>query len=208
MKTQARPDFSFMLLATMHLLAVGAVFGSGYQLALRRAARLSSHQTLVDTAIAADIWVPFWDWSILIYVSINIVYIAAFYLSRDESELNQLSKRLLAVQLAACICFWLFPSHMLRMHPLVSSPWAHVYTWLSLFDQPFNLMPSLHVSVAVVLWSHLQRRYKGFRRILCHVWTLAVVASALTTWQHNLLDIPAGFVLGVLSLLAIKNPAK
>ena len=75
----------------MHLLAVGAVFISGYQLTLRRAAKASSREILLDTSVAADAWIPFLDFSILIYLSINVLYIAVFYLCRYQQELDRKS---------------------------------------------------------------------------------------------------------------------
>lgn len=207
MQSSRQIDGSLALLATLHLLAVGAVFGAGYQLTIRRAARLASQTPLPDTSIGLDAWVPFWDWSIWIYLSINLAYILVFYVCRNEAQLARLSQRLIAVQLAACIFFWWHPTQMLRVAPVQESRWAQLYGWLSLFDQPFNLAPSLHVGVLVVLWAQLCSYCSGYCRVACHLWAVSVALSALVTWQHNLLDVVLGLALGFLCLLWGKIPA-
>jgi membrane-associated phospholipid phosphatase len=198
-------DGSLALLATAHLLAVGGAFGGLYQLSLRHAAQLANKTALIHTATAADAWVPFWPWSIVVYLSINFAYVAAFYRCRDEADLARLSQRLLAVQSAACLCFWLFPTQMLRLQPFEGSGWDTLYRALGVFDQPFNLAPSLHVGVVVVLWAQLCERCQAYRRWACHVWAVSVALSALFTWQHHLIDIALGLALGFVCLLPGSN---
>ena len=97
---------------------------------------------------------------------------------------------------------------MQRLPPVVASDWASLYGALSIFDQPYNLAPSLHVAIAIVLWAQLRSRFAGKWLLVCHIWVAAIVMSALSTWQHNLVDVLAGGALGAMSLLAIRGRAQ
>ncbi|MEK8031994.1 hypothetical protein AACH06_14295 [Ideonella sp. DXS29W] len=183
--------------ALMHLVAVGGVFLGGYQLTLRRAHRLGE---LPSSLSSWDAWVPFWPASILPYASINLVYLAAFFLCRTERALLRLTLQLLFVQIAAFICFWCWPLQWGRPRPALEGIWAQAYGWLGSFDLPHNLAPSLHIAVLVVLWSLLRSIVLPRHRVWVHAWAGVVALSALTTWQHHLLDVAGGAVLGALAL--------
>lgn len=194
MSPEARPSFGQAL---MHLVAVGCVFLGGYQLTLRHAHRLG---TLPSSATAWDAWVPFWPASILPYASINLVYVGAFFLCRSERALQQLSLRLLAVQLGAFVCFWVWPLQWGGPAPAPAGLWAPAYGWLGSFDLPHNLLPSLHIAVLVVLWSLLRSVAPPRWLRWVHGWAGVVALSALTTWQHHVLDVAGGAALGALAL--------
>lgn len=182
----------------MHLVAVGGVFLGGYQLTLRHAHRL--HE-LPSSVTAWDAWVPFWPASILPYASINLVYLAAFFLCRSERALQGLTLRLLFVQVSAFVCFWLWPLQWGRPRPALGGIWRMAYGWLASFDLPHNLAPSLHIAVLVVLWSWLRSITAPRWQPWVHGWAAMVALSALTTWQHHLLDVAGGALLGALALV-------
>ncbi|MGO7998307.1 hypothetical protein ACC734_39050, partial [Rhizobium ruizarguesonis] len=37
-------------------------------------------------------------------------------------------------------------------------------------------------------------------RLLWHLWCLLIGVSVLTTWQHNIIDIPTGMLLGLFAI--------
>ncbi len=65
------------------------------------------------------------------------------------------------------------------------------------FDKPFNQAPSLHIALLVVIWDHLRGRLPRKARLLWHLWCLLIGVSVLTTWQHHVIDIPTGMLLGL-----------
>lgn len=190
-------------LAGAYLLAVGAMFGAGYQLTLHRAERLwVLANGLPSSWLAADAWVPFWAPALVPYASINLAYPAAFFLCRDLRELQGLALRLMAVQALAFTAFWQWPLRLAHPRPELSGPWAEAYGWLGWFDRPYNLVPSLHVAALVVLWAAGCRRFGPRARPWLHAWALAVALSTLLSWQHHLLDVAAGAALGALASLS------
>lgn len=172
------------------LMACAAVFVAGYQLTLRRALHLGD---LPSSAAGWDAWVPFWPASIVVYCSIDVAYLVAFFVARQVARLHLLSARLLCVQLTCFTCFWLWPMRMHRAPDALATGWAPWYTALASFDGASNLAPSLHVAILGVLWSHF-RALASTRagRIACDAWAMCVGLSALTTWQHHVFDVLAG----------------
>lgn len=187
------------LTAALYLVAVGGVFVGGYQLTLRHAMRVVAPG---DSATSLDQWVPLWPWSIVPYCSINLVYVVAFFVCYEPAALRRLASRLLSVQCGAFVVFWLFPCRMQRSVPALEGLPAMLYQWLGHFDQPYNLLPSLHIAVLGVLWRTLlpwvPLRWRG----LWHGWAVVVAVSALTTGQHHVLDVVAGALLAWLVLWA------
>lgn len=172
------------------LMACAAVFAAGYQLTLRRALRL---EDLPGSQGPWDAWVPFWPASIVVYCSINVAYVLAFFVARDGVSLRRLAARLLLVQLACFACFAWWPMRLQRWPDVGGSVWAPWFQALATFDGASNLVPSLHVAILGVLWSHWRSVLSArWARAGCDAWALGVALSALTTWQHNLIDVLAG----------------
>ena len=190
------------------LLACGGVFVAGYQLTLRHALRQPERWS---SALPWDAWVPFWPASIVAYLSINVAYALAFLLTREVRHLHQLAARIVVVQWLSFICFWIWPMHMERHWPPMDDAWSAWYQGLAAFDGPSNLLPSLHVAILGILWRHCRASLKTrTQRVALDVWALCVLVSALTTWQHHVLDVLAGALLSGAVIQAIRwhEPAR
>lgn len=147
--------------------------------------------------------VPFWAWTVFPYWSINGFYGLSLFLARNKHELDRHAARLLTAQCVAVLCFIAWPLHFSFGQPDVDGAAGFMFAALRGFDQPFNQAPSLHIALAVILWDLYRRLIHGrIARIVLHVWTLAICASVLTTWQHHFIDIPTGALLGVLCVWA------
>ena len=142
--------------------------------------------------------IPFWDWTIFPYWSINAFYGLSLFLSRSRHRIDRHAARLLTAQVVAVSCFVLWPLHFSFGQPEAHGAAAWLFAALRGFDQPFNQAPSLHIALAVILWDWYRGLLRGrWQRALLHVWTLAICASVLTTYQHHFIDIPTGALLGV-----------
>jgi hypothetical protein len=143
--------------------------------------------------------IPFWDWTIFPYWSINVFYGLSLFLSRSKHRIDRHAARLLTAQFIAVTCFVLFPLHFSFGQPEVQGAAGFLFAALRGFDQPFNQAPSLHVALAVILWDWYRSLMRNaWQRWLLHVWTFAICASVLTTYQHHFIDVPTGALLGVL----------
>lgn len=137
---------------------------------------------------------------ILPYFSIYPLFIAAFFLCSDRFELRRLSMRLTASQLVAALVYVLFPLQSGYHRPVVEGIFGGMFRLLESTDLPYNLAPSLHVTTAIILGAHYATKTRGILRLVFIVWFTLIGASTMLTWQHHMLDVVAGAMLGMACL--------
>lgn len=179
------------------LALLGAVFVLGYSSTNARAALLP---TVARLGGPWDAWLPFWPWTLLPYLSLNLIYPCALLAQPTRAALDRLALRLAAVQLACLAVFWLWPTGATRQPPALTGPWGLLYAQLRAFEQPFNLFPSLHVAVLVLAWHALTPALPAVARWAWHGWCVLILVSTLTTWQHDLIDVAGGLAVGLVAL--------
>ncbi|MBC7942181.1 MAG: inositol phosphorylceramide synthase, partial [Chitinophagaceae bacterium] len=147
--------------------------------------------------------IPFWDWTIFPYWSVNAFYGLSLFIARSRHELDRHAARLLTAQCVAVACFIVWPLHFSFGQPEATGLAGQLFAALRGFDQPFNQAPSLHIALVVILWDLYRRVVHGrVARFVMHAWALAICASVLTTYQHHFIDIPTGALLGVMCVWA------
>jgi hypothetical protein len=146
--------------------------------------------------------VPFLDWTILPYWSTNAFYAASVFVCATRRELDTHVRRLLTAQIIAVTCFIIVPLRFSWPKPETSGLFGFLFDALGAFDKPFNQAPSLHVALTVILWSLYVRHLPRPILPLFHAWSVLVVASVMTTFQHHFIDIPTGALLGLLCVWA------
>ena len=131
-----------------------------------------------------------------------ILFVASFFLVRTAAQLSILTRRLILATVFACFIFYCYPARF-SFHRLIPDDWTQYgYQFLQLVDKPFNQLPSLHVSYAILLgvslWDVIESKKIGilsaYRLLLISICTLIIVSTVLT-YQHHLLDILGGAVL-------------
>jgi protein-tyrosine phosphatase len=152
-------------------------------------------------------FIPFVPLMIVPYMSIDLFFVAAPFLCRNERELATLSKRIVAAIVLAGICFLLFPLRFAFERPLASGWLGAVFDWFRAMDQPHNLLPSLHIAFRTILAQHYARHTRGLLQSASNVWFVLVGLSTLLTYQHHLMDVVAGFALGVCCIYFIRESA-
>jgi len=144
--------------------------------------------------------VPFIAWTIVPYWTTNIFYALSLYLCRSRSELDVHARRLLTAQVIAVACFIAFPLRASFDTPTVDGIPGFFFATLGAFDMPFNQAPSLHVAITTVLIALYVRILPRWAALGFVIWSLFVVASVLTTYQHHFIDVPTGLLLGLLCI--------
>ncbi|ULR45103.1 phosphatase PAP2/dual specificity phosphatase family protein [Rhizobium sp. K102] len=150
-----------------------------------------------NIAFAWESAIPFLAWTIIPYWSINLFYALCLFINTTPRDVDMLARRYLTIQIIAIICFIAFPLEATFVRPATSGLPGFMFAVLGGFDKPFNQAPSLHVALLVVIWDHLRGRLPRRVRLLWHCWCFLIGASVLTTWQHHVMDIPTGMLLGL-----------
>ena len=139
--------------------------------------------------------IPFVPFMVLPYMSIDLFFIAAPFLCRTEEELRIFSRRVIAAILIAGLCFLLFPLRFAFPRPHASGWLGSVFDWFRGVDLPFNLFPSLHATLLLLLVDVYARNLRGVLLWAVMSWFFLIALSPLLTYQHHVIDIVGGFVL-------------
>ena len=183
----------------LKLALVGILFYASYSLSNHYAASLAY---VPEIAFAWEHGIPFWEWTILPYWSLNLMYAAAFFLCRNACEQNRYVARLVSAQIIATTCFMLFPLHFGWPKPPTDGLWGMMFDSLVAFDLPYNQSPSLHIALSIIVGAFYWTRFPKIR-LPIFLWQSLIALSVLTTYQHHFIDVPTGALLGWLVLWAI-----
>jgi protein-tyrosine phosphatase/membrane-associated phospholipid phosphatase len=144
--------------------------------------------------------IPFLAWTIIPYWSINAFYGFSLLVGTTRAELAAHVRRLVTAQIVAVTCFLAFPLRFTFPQPEAYGLPGFLFAALTSFDQPFNQAPSLHIALLVILWELYPRHLPRAVQWPLHAWFALVGLSVLTTYQHHLIDIPTGALLGLFCL--------
>ena len=183
----------------LKLALVGMLFYASYGLSNHYAASLAY---VPEVAFAWERNIPFWEWTILPYWSLNLMYAVAFFLCRDTREQNRYVARLVSAQIVATTCFMLFPLYFGWPKPPTDGLWGVMFDSLVAFDLPYNQSPSLHIALSIIVGAFYWTRFPKIRLPIL-LWQSLIALSVLTTYQHHFIDVPTGALLGWLVLWAI-----
>ncbi len=179
------------------LLALGTAYLSTYW--------LSNRLTQARTDMFAGVFgweraIPFVEWTIIPYLSITLFFMASFFIGQRHldyrAQLLAYSTRLLAVLAVSLVCFALIPMRYTFIRPETSGLTGLLFDVLNAFDMPYNRAPSLHISVLVILWMRFQSGLSGSVRFALACWFALIGVSVLTTYQHHVIDVVAGYAVG------------
>jgi hypothetical protein len=83
---------------------------------------------------------------------------------------------------------------------------APLFQALYFNDLPHNLAPSLHIGLRSLVWVFYGAHLTGWLRTLIKAWFILIGASTLLVWQHHLIDVASGFVMGWFIAALIPDP--
>ena len=135
---------------------------------------------------------------IIPYMSINLFFVGGPFLCQSRNELRLLAKRITFATIVAGACFLLIPLRFSAVRPQPSGWTGAFFRFLYIFDQPYNLFPSLHIAFRTILADLYAKHTKGVIRWASHLWFVLIGFSTLLTYQHRLVDIVGGFALAAI----------
>ncbi|WP_455205332.1 dual specificity protein phosphatase family protein [Kaarinaea lacus] len=143
--------------------------------------------------------IPFIPQLIVPYLSIDLLFVIAFFFCRDHYQMRALTLRLTFAIIVSASVFLLFPLRFGFERPVVDGVFGAMFAALSL-DLPYNQCPSLHISLAIILWQIYKQRSRGLMKLILGLWFVLIGASTLFVFQHHVIDIYGGVIVGLLSL--------
>lgn len=186
------------------LLFMGIVFFLLYGSSNQIAHLLSPHSSLL---MEWEKQIPFVEVFIIPYMSSDLMFVIAFLLPYTRLELRVLAARVLFIVVFSSLIFVLFPLQFSFTKP-------EIHTFNFLFgalqaDLPYNQLPSLHISFAVVLWFSLRKYLKNkFLKAFTALWFYLIALSTLFVFQHHFIDIPTGLLMGLVVVWLIRQDQK
>jgi membrane-associated phospholipid phosphatase len=154
-----------------------------------------------------ELGIPFVPAFIWLYLSMYVLFaLPPFFL--DNEQLKRLAKELVLATIASGVIFMAVPAQLGFSRVLPAGDFYRtLYQGMFSVDQPFNLVPSLHVVYSTSIFLAIATRASVRVRILLWAWLVLLVASTMLVHQHHLLDVVTGLLLAFLSraILEKKN---
>jgi membrane-associated phospholipid phosphatase len=149
--------------------------------------------------------IPFVPWLIVPYMSLDLFFVAAPFLCADRAELRAFQRRMTAAILAAGAIFLVMPLQFAFARPQPAGWTGPIFAILHGFDRPYNMFPSLHIAIWMILAGTYHRHSTGALRWLLHGWFGLIGLSTVLTYQHHVIDIAGGFVLALFCYYLIQE---
>ena len=167
--------------------------------------------SVYNLATPFDSVIPFIPAMIVPYSWSLILFVGSFFLVRTSIQLSLLTYRLILATVFACFIFYFYPARFSFHRPIPDNWTQFGYQLLQVVDKPFNQLPSLHVSYAILLcvslWDVVESKQRWvlilYRLLLVAICT-SIACSTVLTYQHHLLDMFGGVVLAI-SVLMLSN---
>lgn len=148
--------------------------------------------------------IPFLAWTVVPYWSIDFFYGLSLFLCRSPGELHRHALRLVLAQAVAIPIFLLLPLRLTSTIPPDTGIFAPFFGALDgMVGKPYNLAPSLHIALLVILWVRYVRHVPRWALPAVHGWAALIGVSVLTANQHHFFDVPTGAMLGFFCLWAV-----
>jgi membrane-associated phospholipid phosphatase len=141
-----------------------------------------------------ELGIPLIPEMIFPYLSIGLFFLLPL-LVLNKAQMITLAKRMAYAIIIAGIIFNLVPTELGFQRALKSSAVYPVFQLIYFLDQPYNLFPSLHITLSSVLLVMLLPRSEVWFRFVLLLWWLLLCLSVMLVHQHHLADIAGGLIL-------------
>jgi hypothetical protein len=151
--------------------------------------------------------IPFVPWTIVPYLSLIGFFALSFMVRRLRAQLDCHAAAVAIDLLLSAACYLLMPLRFTFDRPLPEGVWGPLFALLAAADLPYNRAPSLHISVLLIVWLRLAPQWEGWKKAAFGIWFVLIALSVLTTYQHHVIDVPAGLLVGAVSVALARRIA-
>jgi len=155
-----------------------------------------------------ELEIPRVDWMILPYVSAYLMGLASIQ-RLPYLALKALMKAFTVAGVIGGLIFILFPTELGYLRSVEGLGfWRPAYEILWMLDHPYNLTPSMHVTMAyLMIVPVIQASRSMLTKSALALWLCLVCLSIVLVHQHHVIDFVTGFALGWLCEIYIYRPA-
>lgn len=154
-----------------------------------------------------EMQIPFLEIFIIPYMSSDLMFVIAFLLPYTRLELRVLATRVLFIVGVSSLIFVLFPLEFSFTKPTIQE--FPILFGMLQADLPYNQLPSLHISFAIILWASMQKYLKSkWLKYIVVSWLCLIALSTLFVFQHHFIDIPTGIIMGLFTVWFISEDKK
>lgn len=151
--------------------------------------------------------IPVIPWLIVPYMSIDLFFVTAPFLCTSREERMTLAKRIFFAITVAGIFFVAMPLRLTE-RPQVDGIFGPIFRFLQSADQPYNLLPSLHITLRTILANTFARHTARHWKIASAIWFSLIGFSTVLVHQHHVVDIVGGFMLAAVCFYLFREPHK
>lgn len=148
--------------------------------------------------------IPFIEVFIIPYMSSDVMFCVALLLTQTRFQLRVLSLRIFTVVVLSTLIFVLFPLQFSFEKPEIET--FNILFKMLEADLSFNQLPSLHISLSIILWFSMKETVKNdLIKILLLIWFILIGISTLVVYQHHFIDLPTGIIMGLFIVYLIPS---
>jgi membrane-associated phospholipid phosphatase len=149
--------------------------------------------------------IPFVPSMTVFYMSIYLLFLAGPLILRKRREIRGLVGTLAVIIFCGGIGFLLFPADLAFATPQEGElgVWAGLFHLADKLNLTYNLLPSLHVALAVACVGVYAERAPLVGKILLWLWAMMIAVSAVLTHQHHVMDAVTGWALAVAAVKVV-----
>jgi membrane-associated phospholipid phosphatase len=187
------------------IIILGSLLMLGYFVA--GTFHLGEARTLNFTSIEESIELS--PWTTWIYFLLYPYIIWGIWNYKTSKVLNRVAYLYILGQIVAYSIFFFYPTAYPEEMFSVTGNGINEWAWMFLkqVDVPTNCLPSLHVyNCFIVAWGYFDENGKRF--LGTFLISVAISISTLTTKQHYLADVVAGFAMATLFYFALGRRIK
>ena len=148
---------------------------------------------------------PFVPLLIVPYMSIDLFFFAAPFLCRERDEMRTLRTawNLRSLRQARTLAF---PFRLKFEKPELGGWMGVLFREFCGLDMPYNLVPSLHITLWAILADLYGRYTSGLWWIATQIWFTLIGLSTVLTYQHQIVDVVGGFILAAICFYLVRDP--
>ncbi len=143
---------------------------------------------------------PFIPALIIPYWTIDGLFFLAPFFCIRKFLLHQHCKRIFFGIVVSGLFFLTFPLTLAFTRPPIPDPYKPLFSSLENFNNFYNCAPSLHIVLRTNLWAIYVTPSRGWLRVVLAIWFALIGASTIFCWQHQVIDVITGQLLGLTCL--------